>query len=163
MFRWQKGYRAAKEAGEKLDFAVFAGAEVRFDSHPNDYLLYGLHEEFYYSVPRLNELNNLQELLALLPDGACVVQAHPFRDGMEVETPKGVFGLEVFNGGTEQFRNEMARMFAQHYSLPMTSGSDIHGLNRLAKGGIMTDRRIKTPEDLITVLRSGDYSLIENY
>lgn len=45
----------------------------------------------------------------------------------------------------------------------MTSGSDIHGISRLAKGGIETDIRIKTPEDLIKVLRSGVYTLIENY
>ena len=42
----------------------------------------------------------------------------------------------------------------------MTSGSDIHGWSRLAKGGIQTERRIQTPEDLIAVLRSGAYSLI---
>ena len=64
---------------------------------------------------------------------------------------------------TEKFRNEMARQFALHYEMPMTSGSDIHGINRLAKGGIMTDVRIKTPKDLVMVLRSGSYQLIENY
>lgn len=91
-----------------------------------------------------------------------MVQAHPFRDDMVVADPRGLFGLEVFNGGTEKFRNEMARQFACHYGLAMTSGSDIHGRNRLAKGGIMTEVRIQTPEDLIAVLRSGAYSLIEN-
>ena len=161
--RWLKGYYAAKEEGDKIGFSVFPGAEVRFDSYPNDYLLYGLNADFFYTVPRLNELKNLSELLSLLPQDVCVVQAHPFRDGMEVATPQGLFGIEVFNGGTEKFRNEMARQFAAHYGLPMTSGSDIHGINRLAKGGIMTDIRIKTPEDLIRVLRSGAYSLIENY
>lgn len=44
--------------------------------------------------------------------------------------------------------------------MPMTSGSDIRRVNRLAKGGIMTERRIRTPEDLSAVLRSGEYSLI---
>jgi hypothetical protein len=57
----------------------------------------------------------------------------------------------------------MAKQFALHYGMPMTSGSDIHGTNRLAKGGIETNVRIQTPEDLIAVLRSGNYTLIENY
>lgn len=114
-------------------------------------------------MPRLNEVGGVEQLLKLLPEGVCVVQAHPFRDGMEVTTPKGIFGLEVFNGGTERFRNELARQFAAHYGLPMTSGSDIHGMNRLAKGGIETDRRITTPEELSAVLRRGEYRLIENY
>ena len=159
--RWLRGYYTAKEAGDRIGFTVLPGAEVRLDSGPNDYLIYGLHPEFFYTVPRLNECRDLQELLALLPEQVCVVQAHPFRDDMVVQTPKGLFGIEVYNGGTQPFRNDLARQFARHYGVAMTSGSDIHGINRLAKGGIMTPRRIQTPEDLIGVLRSGDYSLIE--
>ena len=160
--RWLRGFYTATEEGDKIGFTVLPGAEVRFDGRPNDYLIYGLNADFFYSVPRLNELKDLKALLALLPKDVCVVQAHPFRDGMEVANPEGLFGLEVFNGGTEAFRNEMARQFAVYYKMPMTSGSDIHGINRLAKGGIMTVTRIRTPEDLISVLRSGNYQLIEN-
>ena len=161
--RWLKGFLTAKEEGDKIGFTVLPGAEVRFDDYPNDYLLYGLHADFFYTVPRLNELKNVDALLALMPKDVCVVQAHPFRDGMAVANPGGLLGLEVFNGGTERFRNEMARQYALHYGLAMTSGSDIHNMNRLAKGGIMTTTKIQTPEDLIAVLRSGEYSLIEHY
>ena len=160
--RWLKGFRTAREEGEKIGFTVLPGAEVRFDNCPNDYLLYGVHEDFFYTVPRLNELNSLEKLLTLMPTGACVVQAHPFRDDMVVRRPQGLFGMEVFNGGTSPFRNELARQFAQHYGLTQTSGSDIHDMSRLAKGGIRTEHKIKTPEDLIAVLRSNAYTLIEN-
>ena len=161
--RWLKGFRTAREEGEKIGFTVLPGAEVRFDNGPNDYLLYGLHEDFFYTVPRLNELENINALLELMPTDACVVHAHPFRDNMIVTTPPaGLFGMEVFNGGTDPFRNDLARQFASHYNLATTSGSDIHSMTRLAKGGIETVHRIKTPEDLSSVLRSGEYSLIEN-
>ena len=158
--RWLRGYYNAKEIGDQIGLTVLPGAEVRLDNCPNDYLIYGAHAEYFYTVPRLNECTSLQQLLSLMPEGVCVVQAHPFRDDMVVQSPNGLFGIEVFNGGTDPFRNELARLYAQHYGLPMTSGSDIHSLNRLAKGGIMTERRIRTPEDLIAVLRSGEYSLI---
>ena len=162
--RWLRGFRTAREEGEKIGFTVLPGAEVRFDGFPNDYLLYGLHEDFFYTVPRLNELKNVEELIALMPKDVCVVHAHPFRDDMVVLTPaEGLFGMEVFNGGTEEFRNSLARQFAGHYNLPMTSGSDIHDMTRLAKGGIETPHEIKTPEDLVKVLRSGEYTLIERY
>lgn len=159
--RWLKGYDTAREAGERLGFTVLPGAEVRFDGQPNDYLLYGLDAEVLCAAPRLHALKDLQELLAVLPQEVCVVQAHPFRDGMEVKKPRGLFGMEVYNGGTDSFRNAMARLFAEHYGLAMTSGSDIHGLGQLAKGGILTERKIKTPKDLREVLRSGAYALIE--
>ena len=160
--RWLKGFRTAREEGEKIGFTVLPGAEVRFDHYPNDYLLYGLHENFFYTVPRLNELKHIDALLRLLPENVCAVQAHPFRDGMAVADPRGLFGMEVYNGGTDAFRNALARQYARHYGLAMTSGSDIHDMSRLAKGGILTPRRIQTPEDLVSVLRSGEYSLIEN-
>ena len=160
--RWLRGFRTAREEGEKIGFTVLPGAEARFDHYPNDYLLHGLHEEFFYTVPRLNQLKSVDELLSLMPENVYVVHAHPFRDGMAVATPRGLFGIEAYNGGTEKFRNEMARQFAGHYGLSMASGSDIHDMTRLAKGGIMTEKRIRTPEDLVAVLRSGEYSLIEN-
>lgn len=159
--RWLKGFYTAREEGKKIGFTVFPGAEVRFDGYPNDYLIYGLHEDFFYTVPRLNELKNVAALLALLPEDVCVVHAHPFRDWMAVATPTGLFGMEVFNGGTDAFRNELARQFAEHYGLAMTSGSDVHDLSRLAKGGILTETKLTAPEDLVSVLRQGAYSLIE--
>ena len=160
VYRWLKGYRTAKEIGNTLDFTVLPGAEVRFDGKPNDYLLYGLNDDFFYTVPRLNELGSLETLISLLPKDTCVVHAHPFRNGMTVTEPSGLFGIETYNGGTSPIGNQLAKLFAEHYKLPATSGSDIHDLNRLAKGGILTDRRIQTPEDLTTVLRSREYELI---
>ena len=163
MDRWLKGYYTARDEGDKIGFTVLPGAEVRFDHCPNDYLLYGLDEQFFYSAPQLNELSGIEELVSLLQEDVCLVQAHPFRNGMRVETPKFLFGIEVFNGGTERFRNDLARQFAEYYDLAKTSGSDIHDPRRLAKGGILTEKQIRTPEDLRHVLRNGDFSLIENY
>lgn len=163
MNRWLKGYLTAREEGERIGFTVLPGAEVRFNGCPNDYLLYGLEADFFHSAPRLNELESVAQLLPILPEEVCVVQAHPFRDGMVVQTPEALFGIEVFNGGTDKFRNALARQFAEHYSLAQISGSDIHGIDALAKGGILTEHRISSPEDLRRVLRSGDYDIIQHH
>lgn len=163
MDRYLKGYRSAKAEGDRLGFTVLCGTEVRVKDSINDYLVYGLDEEFFYKAPRLTDAKSLDALLKLLPEDACVVHAHPFRNGMTVRNPENLFGIEAYNGGTEKFRNEMAHAFAEHYGVRKTSGSDVHGLNRLAKGGIETERRILTMRDLVEVLRSGEYRLIETY
>ncbi|MBQ9086161.1 MAG: PHP domain-containing protein [Clostridia bacterium] len=160
--RWLRGYEAAKRAGEEYGVTVLPGAEVRFDGYPNDYLLYGVEEDFFYEAPRLNQLKNVEEMLAILPDEVCVVQAHPFRNKMVVADPSVLWGIEVHNGGTDLFRNQMARSFAEHYGKPMTSGSDTHRPHAIGKGGIETQEPILTPKDLIRTLRSGAYTLIEN-
>ena len=102
-------------------------------------------------------------MISILPKDTCVVQAHPFRDNMTVCNPSPLFGIEGFNGGTEKFRNQMAKDFAKYYGKAITSGSDFHTPSALAKGGILTDKNVSTSKDLVTILKSGDYSLIENY
>ena len=162
MARRLKGYYEARNEGEKLGFTVLPGAEVRFDKSPygiNDFLVYGCDEEFFLTAPRLNELTSLEELKAILPENACVVLAHPFRVKMTVIDPAPLFGIEAYNGLTEPFRNRMAEAYAEFYGKAMTAGSDCHHRDHACKGGIMTDRAIRTPRDLTDVLRSGDYTL----
>ncbi len=159
--RWLRGYREAKNEGDKIGMTVLLGAEVRLDGpNINDYLIYGIDEDFLFRAPYLNRLGSLQELIATLPENACVVQAHPFRDNMTVQNPDLLFGIEVNNGGTEPFRNDLAKTFAIHYKKPMLSGSDFHCADHLARGGIRTDADIQSIQDLARVLRSGNYELI---
>ena len=162
MARRLRGYYEARNEGEKLGFTVLPGAEVRFNKSPygiNDFLVYGCDEEFFLTAPRLNELASLDELNNLLPEGACVVLAHPFRVKMTVMDPAPLFGIEAYNGLTEPFRNAMAEDYARHFGKPVTAGSDCHHRDHACKGGILTDRVIRTPKDLTDVLRSGEYTL----
>ena len=161
--RWLLGYRQAKAEGDRLGMTVLPGAEVRLDSHNNDYLIYGVDEDFFYQAPRLHRLNTIAELVSVVPPDACVVLAHPFRETMVVVDPTPLFGIEGFNAGTQKFRNDMAKLYAEHYQKPITSGSDYHGRNRFACGGIETEEQILSPADLVRVLRSGSYTLIEKY
>ena len=160
--RYLRGYYSAKNEGEKIGLAVLCGAEVRLDGTINDYLVYGLEEKDFYELPILNRLKDVRELVETLPDYSMVVQAHPFRDNMTVCDPDLFFGIEGYNGGTEEFRNELAKVYANHYQKSLTSGSDFHSRHHLAKGGIATMQKIRTSGDLRNVLRSGEYFLIEN-
>ena len=162
MARRLKGYYEARNEGARLGFTVLPGAEVRFDRSPygiNDFLVFGCDEEFFLTAPRLNELTSLEELNALLPEHACVVLAHPFRVNMTVMDPTLLFGIEAHNGLTEPFRNQMAEDYAARFGKALTSGSDCHHPTHACKGGIETDRIIRTPRDLTDVLKSGKYGL----
>ena len=159
--RWLRGYESARNEGEKIGFTVLPGAEVRIDGTINDYLVYGLEIEDLYRLPLLNRMNSIDEVLDILPERTCVVHAHPFREKMTVRDPSRFFGIEVHNGGTDGFRNQMARVWAEHYSKAMTSGSDCHGPWAVGKGGIITENPIYTPTDLVQVLRGRNYQLIQ--
>ena len=161
MDRWLRGFDSARNEGEKIGFTVLPGAEVRIDGTINDYLVYGLEVEDLYRLPLLNRMASIDEVLDILPDYTCVVHAHPFRNSMTVRDPSRFFGIEVHNGGTEPFRNALAQTWAEHYGKAMLSGSDCHGPEAVAQGGITTDTPIYTPADLTNILRFGKYQLIK--
>ena len=154
-----EAYRRAKAVGDKENFPVFLGIELRFRGKINDYLVYGLTEEFLYDSPRLCELT-LDKFLEIKPSDALVYQAHPFRNDMEVTDPKKLFGVEVSNGSTDPRRNAMAEAWAAVWGLHRISGSDCHRPPQLGRGGIITMHDVHTDKELVELLRSDDYTLI---
>lgn len=159
-----QAYRAlCEEAKDKLH--ILLGAEVRIDSHhATDYLLYGVTEEFLRKNIYLNSYHLTELSRAAREDGVLIVQAHPFRDYMVVTPPSLLDGVEVFNGSVKHspFRCEMAAKWAEHYDLIPTSGSDTHRPTATACGGIETDEPITSNEQLLEVLRSRNYRILQD-
>jgi hypothetical protein len=155
------GYRNAKKAGDALNMVILLGLELRFDNTVNDYLVYGVDEDFLYNSPLLNTLT-LDEFLKIKPENALVYQAHPFRDNMTITNPEKLFGIEVYNGGTAVLRNNMANMWADLYGLKKISGSDYHTPKHLARGGVDFYNRVETVGELVTELKNERYTLIKS-
>lgn len=147
-----------EHAGDRLN--IILGCELRFEGSINDYLIYGITEEFLRENPDLHKmsLRSFSELAH--ENGMLVVQAHPFRNGMVVVNPAYLDGMETFNGTpTYDGRNLIADAWAKRYDLIRTSGSDFHNPDQYGTGGILTNAAIRTGEELIAVLKSGNYTL----
>ena len=152
-------YHLMKEyAGDRLN--VILGCELRFEGSINDYLIYGMTEEFLRQNPDLHKMN-LRTFADLAHEsGMRVVQAHPFRNGITIVNPALLDGMETFNG-TPSYdgRNRVAEEWAKQYGLIRTSGSDFHNPDQRGYGGILTNAAIRTGEELVAVLKSGNYTL----
>ncbi len=154
------GYKALKKAAEGK-FKVFLGMEIRFYGNPNDFLVYGVTEEF---------LRAHGDLLALKPksfsklareNGLLFIQAHPFRKGMKVENPDNLDGYEIYNGNPRHnSSNDIAEIWAKKYGKTIvTSGSDFHEKDDEGRGGIYFNKLIETNEELIEELKKGNYKI----
>lgn len=158
---FDRGYRLAKEAGDELGVLVLKGYELRFNENFNDYLLFGMSDE---TAKRYKELFAMRprEFSALAKEQDFLFyQAHPFRNGMVINRPDCLFGIEVHNGHPDHDgRNDIARAWAEKYGLHMISGSDCHFSRGVGTAGIVTDEKIETIEDLVDVLRNDRYTLI---
>ncbi len=155
-----KGYKKAKATGDAIGMTVLMGLELRFDGTINDYLVYGVDEDFLYNSPLLNTLS-LDSFLKILPAGAIVYQAHPFRNDMTITDPKKLSGIEVYNGGTNLERNSIAELWAEQFDLKKISGSDFHCAHHLARGGVIFENDVKDTKQLVAELKGERYSLIK--
>lgn len=156
-----RGYKAAKKtANGRID--VLLGMELRFRTSEgdNDYLVYGINEEFLYNTPNLLEMNIRKFYEIAHKNGFLVFQAHPFRVGMKVTNPKFLDGIEIFNGNPRHnSSNDIAEMWAKKYDLMVTSGSDYHEYEDLGTGGIWFDKEIKDNKTLVEELLKKDYEI----
>ncbi|MBR7092858.1 MAG: PHP domain-containing protein [Clostridia bacterium] len=153
------GYRNMKRAAAP-DFSVLLGLEFRFAGSVNDYLVFGVTPELLAASTDLDRYDHAQLRAFADAHDLLIVQAHPFRDGCTPDDPAFLDGVEVYNGNLWHQHNSLAQAYAERYGLIQTSGSDFHQPHMLARGGIRTDRPIRTERELVALLRSGDYELV---
>lgn len=152
-------YHALKEAaGDKL--CVLFGMELYPLDRDCDHLIYGMTEEFLREHPDLMELPFSKTSELVREAGMILCQAHPFRNNMKVGDPALLDGFEAYNAHTSDFRNELAQRWADEFSLIKVGGSDYHGSHHKAESGILTDFPITSNEELLEVLRSGNYKIL---
>ncbi len=156
-----RGYKTVKKASAGR-INVLLGMELRFRTSEgdNDYLVYGINEDFLYAHPDLLEMNIRNFYSLAKENGFLVFQAHPFRIGMKVTNPKYLDGVEIFNGNPRHnSSNDIAEMWAKKYDLLATSGSDYHELEDLGSGGIWFNKEIKDNKTLVEELIKRDYEI----
>ena len=159
-----KGYRSAKAYGDSIGFDVLLGMELLVDGGSyNEYLLYGLTEEFLYAHPHIYEEDLLSLRRLATENDILIFQAHPYRPGLTRAMPGFLDGVEVFNGNPRHnSQNPLALQYARQHGLLMSSGSDAHQVEDVGRGGLLTSERITGLSALKAVLREGSASLIGN-
>ena len=152
-----QGYRNAKAAAGE-DFDVLLGGEFHFYENNNDYLVYGLTEEFVekeldndildWGIQRFSDFCRANGLL--------LIQAHPFRSAMQINPPDRIDGIEVLNcHPRHDSRNFIAELWANRFGLLKTSGSDAHQPEDIGTGGIYVKQRLSTIDMLVNEIRGG--------
>ena len=148
---------------EDDDFSVMFGMELRHYGTGNDYLIYGVDDLWLKEQGNLLAVMEKKMYRIMHEQGYLVYQAHPFRPYITRCNPAYIDGIEVFNGKTPLKENLKAEQWAKATGKLMISGSDFHVLKNLAKGGIITDHRIRNNAELLETLRSMNFKMIKNY
>lgn len=161
-----KGFDIAKKYGNEQGMNILLGVEITLELTNNEYidcLVYGIDKEFLYENENIYEYS-LEKLYKLCNGkGYLLVQAHPFRDNVRLAPLEYIDGIEVFNGCHDEIsRNDKALEYGSSTNKILTSGSDFHHLNDLARGGIITDIEIKDIKQLVEILKSKKFEINMN-
>jgi len=148
------GYRTALEEGRKVGLNVLLGMEIRFDENFNDYLVFGIDEDFLFKNKELYALN-LKTFGEFIRNMSIMIyHAHPFRVNMTRMDPRFLHGVEVYNGNPRHnSNNNLADHYATANHLKKLSGSDFHQELDLARGGIVLPEAPSDSEHLAQLLR----------
>ena len=121
-------FEAGVREGEKIGISVFPGVELSYKG--TDFIIYGLDKYWFQEHPEIMEMKKTEELQLMMDSGALVIQAHPYREEHYINHirlfPRHVHGVEVVNTSQKGEANEMAALYAKHYHLLETCGSDNH-------------------------------------
>ena len=149
------GYRELTEAA-KGRLHILLGAEITLAG--NDYLVYGLTEDFLRRVEYPHKLSGAAELSSVVREsGMMIFQAHPFRIGMTIQYPELFDGIEIINFSSVPSYNELSQMWAKIHNLTGITGTDFHKSEHTPRGGIMTDYPITDNETLLKTLREDTF------
>ncbi len=160
--RFLRGYRKAKEY-ETDDFTVLFGIELRFYGTLSDYLIYGSEPEMLSELPILLSVYVRKASELFRSKGCLFIHAHPYRRHIRHVDPSLLDGVEVYNGKASDKINLKAKEYAEKIGFNVvTSGGDCHKDAQVGLGGIITYEPIKSNKDLVRILKSGNYKLIEN-
>lgn len=151
-------YEEARRIGEEIGLAVFDGVEMSYKG--TDFLVYGLHKDWYLQHPEIEGMKKTEELQLLMDAGALIIQAHPYREANYIDHirlfPRHVHGVEVYNACRKAFENEMAEHYANAYGLIHFSGTDNHTAgNRKSFGGMESETPIEDEQDFIRRVLDG--------
>lgn len=162
--RYLLGYRIAKELEQELKINVLLGTEVCLNEGLEDFLIFGIDEDFLFDNPRIYECTQRELFRETEAAGALLYQAHPCRGYCEPKDPFLLHGTEVYNGNPRH-DNHNDRAFAWASSYPhllMSSGSDYHQTPDLGRGGVIIQdpAKINTSVDLCEYFKNNKPKLI---
>lgn len=152
----------AYEYGKEKGVAVILGLEIRFVENSNDYLVFGIDEEFVKKACDYIDKDIETFYKEMKNDKNVILQAHPFRNGMVLANPEFIDGIESFNMHPHHnSRVSVADKYAKkHKDFIVTAGTDYHHPTHEALGLIASKILPEDSFEFAKLLKSKDYHFV---
>lgn len=153
-----RDYHIAQEYGEKYGINVILGCEIRFPENTNDYLLFGIDEDFLYEAYNMLNSNISEFSKWFRKDSRLIIQAHPLRNGSTPAPIELLDGIESFNmHPNHNSRVGQSAKLAREHNLIITCGTDYHHNHHEGMIAMLTKKPMTSSFELAETLKSRDY------
>lgn len=144
MDHFLSGYHASKKRGDEVGLDVILGAELRFPENDNDYLVYGIDEQWLRANPYICCMH-AQEFFDKYHDEVLIIHAHPFRENSAPVQETAVHGAEAVNSNPRHDNSNLQALHLcqRHPEWYRTAGSDTHRPGDEACAGIILPERVQ--------------------
>lgn len=150
-----KEYQTLAEKGEAHGIKVYLGMEIRFEENENDYLVYGIDEDFIRTAIS-QKMKTLADFVSVAKnDRNLILQAHPFRTGMKLMPNELLDGIEVYNlHPNHNSRVGFAAKYAEEIHGVFTCGTDFHHTGQGALSALLTRELPKDSFDIVNCIKN---------
>jgi len=151
-------YYKTLEIGKKEGINILLGSEIRFSENCNDYLIYGIQPDDLYDINALlhDGIDNFYK--EYKNDKNIILQAHPFRNGIELANPDSLDGVEAFNlHPGHNSRVGFSAQYAREHNFIVICGTDYHHFGHEGLCGILTKEPLTDSYQLAEILKKKDY------
>lgn len=157
-------YEEGVKIGREIGLKVFPALESSYMG--TDFLVYGLDKQWFSEHSEWTEMKKSKQLNYFAENGALIIQAHPYREAAYIDHirlfPRNVEGVEIINASCKESENQMAEIYASHYGLLRSAGSDNHhGAKIKHLAGVETEKPLESVEDFIRAIRDGSAKIFE--
>ena len=148
-------FKTLAEKGEAHGIKVYLGMEIRFEENENDYLVYGIDEDFIRNAIS-QKMKTLSDFVSVAKNEKNIIlQAHPFRTGMKLMPPELLDGIEVYNlHPNHNSRVGFAAKYAEEIGGVFTCGTDYHHTGQGALTALLTRELPKDSFDLVNYIKN---------
>lgn len=154
-------YKRAVTCAKNYNINVILGCEIKFDDLLNDYLLFGIDEDFLFDAYDYFDKGVEEFSKWFRREDRLLIQAHPFRNGMTQISPELLDGIETFNmHPNHNSRCSIATQYAKEHNMIVTCGTDFHHPGHQGQIALLTKEPVTNSFQLAGVLRSRDYLFI---
>lgn len=140
------------------DFLVLRGVEISTDV--GHILAFGIKDDTWSRWPQRKYLPVYDILDSVHDQGGICVPAHPFRGydsiGLSARSVGGFDAIETHNGRDTADQTRKAIKLAEELDLPGIGGSDCHHKQEVGRAYTVFDGQIRSIEDLVSAIKSGD-------